>query len=246
MKSPVQPALLPTHFAHAVIGAPPWPPPVAGPDAVCWLCGGPTHGAGWRWADAVQPTFTNHTLARAPASQTLCQPCAYFASGDAYRQYAAAHPERGLKTGHATGWRSYSHLFSRDGHETPTRPRWRAVLLAPPDPPFLACISTSGQKHTIFKGRVSTSAAQCWVLLEEELLLVDTAAVRRVLATVEALLALGFRRDDIARGTYNPAQIHRAGLANWEPLERAMQQHRRRQGPIVPLACYVARREERA
>jgi len=99
---------------------------VAGSDARCWLCGGALREPGWRRQDAIQPTFTNHNLAQAPASQTVCQPCAYFASGDAWRAYAAAQPERGLKTGHATGWRSYSHLFSAAGHETPFRPRWRA------------------------------------------------------------------------------------------------------------------------
>lgn len=66
--------------AWELLGAPAWPPAAgkAGPAGPCWLCGSVVaEGEGWRLRDFLTPTFTNHTLAAAPASgQWHCQPIA--------------------------------------------------------------------------------------------------------------------------------------------------------------------------
>lgn len=60
----------------------------------CWLCGGDVGDAPWVRDAWLTPTFTNHTLAAAPWSDAICQACAYLGSGDAWREYCAAHPEK--------------------------------------------------------------------------------------------------------------------------------------------------------
>jgi len=62
--------------AWELLGAPGWPPAAgkAGPAGPCWLCGSMVaEGEGWRLKDFLTPTFTNHTLAAAPSSDTVCR-----------------------------------------------------------------------------------------------------------------------------------------------------------------------------
>ena len=120
------------------LGAPDWGPPEPkrgeryGQDARCWLCGELAGERPWPRDTWLTPTFTNHTLASAPWSGTICQPCAYLGSGDAWRAYCAAHPERGLKSVPPLGWNSYSHVFGEGLHVTPRRNEWRSMLIDAP------------------------------------------------------------------------------------------------------------------
>ncbi len=239
-----------THFAWAILGGAPFPPPEPqrgeryGPDARCWLCGGPTGGVGWPWKTAVAETFTNHTLAACPTSQTICQPCAAFASKDAWEAYAARRPELGLKTGHAMSWRCYSHLFaSPDRHECPTRRRWRDILLDPPEPPFLAVVATSGQKHLIFRGRIAENRDAFPVQVEERILWLEREEFVACLAAFEQLYNLGFSKDDILTGRYFPARMLAVGTRAWRAAEDALAPFRRWPA-LLTLTHFVAQRAE--
>lgn len=244
-----------TRFAWRCLGGEPWPPPVPkrgpqyGPDRTCWLCGGPTDGVGWPWQAIIAPTFTNHTLAKAPSSQSVCQPCAYFAGSESWYNHAAshnaAHPERPpLKAVQPLSWRSYPQLFTAGGVAHPTRAAWRAVLLAPPAPPFLALIPTSGQKHLIFRATVSYSVDDFVVLLEEESLWIHRATFAALLGTFEAMYALGFSKASILSGDYHPAQLLKVGTAVWRPLDVVLRQLRRQLPGLMRLAEQVAQRPQ--
>lgn len=235
-----------TRFAWRCLGSPSWPAPQPEPGGLCWLCGGETEGAAWRREDALSPSFTRVQLAAAPHSAIVCEPCAYFASGDAWRQYVAAHPERGLKAGHAVGWRSYSHLFTPDGHETPTRARWRALLLDPPAGPYLAVIALTGQKHLLYRGHVADSRTWIAVLVEEDGLYFPRDLFAQTLSVVEALLTLGCSRDEIANGQYSPGRVKPADVAQWKPLADAAAGVRRAAPAVLSLACWCAHRGERS
>lgn len=221
-----------------------YPPVTPDPGPVCWLCGGATGGVGWRQRDAIPPTYTNHTLAVVPSSTAVCQPCAAMGSKETWGRYVAAHPDAGLKTGHAMSWRCYSHLFAETGHECPTRSRWRAILLDPPVPPFLAIMALSGQKHLIFRGQVAHSRDWFAVQLEEQRVWIERRRFAACLNDVEIVLNLGFSRDGILTGRYHPAQLLKIGPAVWRPLEQAIARWRYTAPALLGLAVHVAQREE--
>jgi CRISPR type IV-associated protein Csf1 len=120
-------------------------------------------GEGWRLKDFLTPTFTNHTLAAAPSSDTVCQPCVYLGSGESWRAYCGAHPEMGLKAVHPLSWRSYSHVFAPGVHACPARAEWRRWLLEPPPPPFVFVLTETGKKHVIYRALASYDRDRYWL-----------------------------------------------------------------------------------
>ena len=236
----------PTRFAWQCLGDAPFPP--AGdfaPDDPCWLCGGPTEGVGWWREKWLTPTFTNHNLAAVLSSRAICQPCVAMASKTTWETYVAAHPEKGLKTGHAMSWRFYSHVFAAGLHDCPTRERWRQWLLEPPEPPFLFCVSTSGQKHLLFRCRIAGSRELYPVQFEDDLVMVRRDRFAGCLADVEDGLAAGLRRDDILTGRYNSRQALNAGLARWRDLEYRLDRWRRMEPGMLRLAHRFANKIEK-
>lgn len=221
-------------------------PPRYGLDAECWLCGGETDGGGWPRDAAIPETFTNHNKAARPASSTVCQPCAALARKATWEDYVAAHPDMGLKTGHAMSWRFYSHAAWDDHHECPQSPRWRDLLLDPPPPPFVYVMSTSGQKHLLFRSLIAHDRDLYPLRVEEDLVLVDRLRFADCLCAFEALLALGHSRDEVASGRYNSTRVLRAGLRAHADAEWAMRPWRDLEPAYVAICARVARREETA
>lgn len=242
----------PTQFAWRCLASDPAPHGLGGPylpdgdpatDPLCWLCGGETGGAGWPQPGTFPPTFTNHNLARVPTSRTVCGPCVAMASKATWEAYVAAHPAKGLKTGHAMSWRFYSHLFTPGAHECPTRARWRAILLSPPEPPFLAVISETGKKHLLFRGTVALSRSVFPIQFEEDRIWVHAPDFAECLSAFEALYQLGFSRESIISGHYPVGLIHKIGARAWRAAEFAFRPWRSREPSIVRLAAFCAARE---
>lgn len=234
-------------FAWECLGSPEWLPPAPkrgaerfGPDGDCWLCGGPTEGVGWPWRLAISPTFTNHTLAAAPWSQTVCQACVYMGSGEAWRAYCETRPDREWKAVPPLSWRSYSHVFWPGYHDCPKRGSWRALLLEPPEPPFLLVVAESGQKHIVYRAVVGRSREVFPVQVEEERVLVDRDEFRACVEAFEALLAMGFTRDEVVSGRYSQGRLARADRVLWRAAEAEMDQWRRRRPDYMRLAHMVA------
>ena len=206
------------------------------PPDPCWLCGGETLGIGWIREEWLPPTFTNHNLSAMLSSRAVCQACVALSSKSTWDAYVAAHPEKGLKTGYAMSWRFYSHVFVAGAHDCPTRSRWREWLLAPPAPPFLFCVATSGQKHLLFRCRVADSRDVFPVQFEEARLIVRRAEFADCLADFERGLAAGLRRNDLLTGTYNTRYALNAGLARWRSIECAIAKWRRSSPALLELA----------
>lgn len=248
-----------SQFAWACCDAGDYPPPVPkkgpryGPDAVCWLCGGATYGVGWPHKLGLADTFCSHNIAARLDSTTVCQACVATSASNGWLQYASRYPERGLWThfpakenGSARqfNWLYTSHLFRPGWHETPSRPRWREILVAPPEPPFLAIMALNGKKQILFRGRISQSRTAFWVQADETRVLVRPDEFAACLAAFEALYDAGFSKDSIVSGQYHSGQLAKTGLSVWRPLEQAIQPWRQRYPGYLLLAHHCAQRTQ--
>jgi hypothetical protein len=246
-----------TQFAWACCDAGNYPPPVPkkgsryGPDAACWLCGGPTDGVGWHHKLGLSGTFCSHNIAVRPDSQTVCQSCVATSASDGWLQYASRYPERNLWTHFPEkdggikrqfNWLYASHLFRVGHHESPSRPRWRELLIEPPEPPFLMILAISGKKQLIFRGRISQSRESFWVQADEMRVLVRPNEFAECLAAFEALYDAGFSKDSIVSGNYHSGQLAKTGLSIWRPLEEAIRPFRQRHPEYLLLAHHCGQR----
>lgn len=182
----------PCRFALSCLGAAGYEPPPQQRqptgEAVCRVCGGPTHGRGWR-ADALSANFADRDLLAAPDAQAICQPCLYFAVGETWQAHAGAHSELGIKVWSQASWRSYSHFLAPGRVEHPGPARWGELLDAPPSPPWLAIISTTAKRNLLFRGQVTRGVSHRAVLLETDLIWMTPEDWRGVRAAFEALMA---------------------------------------------------------
>lgn len=191
------------------------------PDEVCWLCGGKTEGRGLPVKKAILDTFTDRDMARQPASQSVCQGCAFCLS--------------------FLSLRNYSILATQDELRHPTRAEIRNVLLDPPGPPFVLCIATSGQKWLHFKGEVSYSQNNYPAQLEETRVYVDTVQLEQILLLVEDLYT-AFSKAEILSGKYSQNRIKKFGLARFQQVERQAAKFRGQR--LFDLGVFVAQKRE--
>ena len=195
------------------------------PDPACWLCGGEiTGGQGLPTKKAIRPTFTDHPYARGQGSGSVCAGCAFCLSARTLRNYSI------LATGSGGGVLQH-----------PARAEWRDALCNPPEPPFVACLAVSGQKHLFFKAPVNLDRDHFTVLLEEREIFVMPDRIKQAIEVVEALYA-HFTKNEIATGRYNQHRIRECGIARWERLEAAVESLRGR--PLFDLALFVAQKTE--
>lgn len=123
-----------------------------------------------------------------------------------------------------------------------TRVQMREWLINPPDPPFEICIAVSGQKHTLFLSEAAQSRDYFPVQLELEQVWVDRAELIESLQTFEALMGLGFVKDEIETGNYSTNRIMPV-MAQWLPLESKIKKYRG--SGLMRLMRHVAQRPEK-
>lgn len=194
-------------------------PPVEVDDARCWLCGGATQHRGQPVKRAVKETFTNVDMARFPPSKSVCPGCAFC---------LAQKPLR-----------NYSILATEDRLTHPTRPEIRALLLDPPEPPFVLCIAVSGQKHLHFRAQVAYDRDGFPVQMEETSVCVWRGTLREWLALIESLYAV-FSKEEIRTGRYGANRIRQFGLREFQKLEERLAPHRGTR--LFDLAVFVAQK----
>lgn len=238
----------PTQFCAAALGLELPPPKVAASGARCWLCGGDTAGVGWRQADAVAQTFTQHNCAALPDSDAVCRACVAFTRAETFQALVRARSlpiKITTKDGRPwvqAGWHCYSHLVTGAGsYEAPVPSRVRAILLDPPPPPFALGLNPSGQKHSLFRTRIASSREVFPVHFDERTFVVDRARFARLLDNVEHMGRLGFSRKQTITGRYHPESIRRAGLAVWRTGEAAVRPWRDGEPDLMALAAWTAR-----
>ena len=198
------------------------PAPLGEMAGTCWLCGCPTrHGHPRK--RVIKPTFTDGNRARAPWSDVVCEHCAWALS---YKSLL-----------------NYSILATKEGLLHPSRAEVREVLLNPPEPPFVLCAATSGQRWLHFKGAIAHSKARFGVRFEDVPVWVAPESFRALLESIEELYT-AFTKAEIESGNYQVHRILRFGMKRWEELIERVAPHRK-SGPFK-LALFVAQREEQA
>jgi len=191
------------------------------PDDYCWLCGGETEGKGLPVKKAILETFTDSDLARSPTSQSVCQGCAFCLS--------------------FTSLRNYTILATQDELKHPSRAEIRDVFLDPPEPPFVLCIATSGQKWLHFKSEIAYSRNGYPVQLEETRIYVDTEQMKDILMIVEDLYAV-FSKAEILSGNYSQNRIKKYGLGEFQKIEKQAAKYRGQR--LFELGVFVAQKRE--
>jgi len=191
-------------------------------DELCWLCGGNTNGKGTPKKKTIKPTFTDHSLARAPMSQSICEACTWALS------------ERSL--------RNYSIFATSKGLYHPSRPEIQKICLSPPEPPFLLTIAISGQKWLHFKTKINYNNI-CFAAAFEE---TPTTIIPMQFATItkytELLYNGGFTKDEILSGIYNNSRIMAYGISKFEEHETILR--RFRGSRQFELAVFLAQKRE--
>lgn len=212
---------------------------------ICWLCGGHIEdGTGWKIKKAILSTFTNHNQAKALTSSTVCFQCVTFSRVESWIKYVNSLETTSLKISKVTSWRSYSHVFSKHGHQCPTRKEWKDILLNPPDPPFLFVVAISGQKHLIFRSKISYNQNTFYVKFEDEDLVISKSEFTKCLVDFEAMYELGFSKISILKGDYNQAQIIKVGLNVWLEAENKIKIWRNSNQDIIRLVKFCAQKEK--
>jgi CRISPR type IV-associated protein Csf1 len=212
----------------------------------CCICGGEADRFGKPWArkHAINESYGPLNSFAEPGSPAVCGACAYFAVG---RTFADQVTRRGLtvKLWPQASWRSYSHLFSqRDGYVIGNKDAWRAFLANPPEPPFLAVLTTTGKKNILYRSTVAHSRDLFPVLVEEDVTWVERAVFQDVLKDFEAAYTSGFSKDSILSGDYSQAAVLALGIAAWRALEAPLAVHRAQRLPMLRLAHFVATRPQ--
>jgi len=212
----------------------------------CYLCGKP----------ATKPlklkdTFTNHSVARIPTSNKLCDRCDWSINLRCF--YFNPNKQKWGKLFS----RNWSWLFQGDkliapkiegthteGKDTleivtdlPTRIQLREWLLNPPEPPFTLAIAESGQKHILFLAQEAHNRDIFPVQFELDTLHLDRKKFTALVQNYEALMALDFSKSEIDSGDYRSDRLLKS-FEQWESLEKQIAFFRGSR--LFQLVSYVA------
>lgn len=242
---PVEGRCSPSLFAMKTLGHEVFEPDAKtawkGASHECCVCGvpGDVAGAPWNRARTLSDSFGPIDSFASPASPVVCGACVFFAVA---RTFQASVQERQLpiKMWPQASWRSYSHIFTAAGHEIGTKQAWRRFLLAPPEPPFVAVMSTAGTKNLVYRGKLGNDRELFPLRVEEDLVWVDRGQLAAVLADFERAYAAGLSKDSILSGVYSTSAVLKVGRALWHRLEAPLSNHRATRLPLMRLAWLIS------
>lgn len=219
----------------------------------CYLCGKPA-----TLPLQLKDSFTAHSACKVPTSSMMCDRCNAAINGEE-KQLWYWNEAKG-KWSPLWG-RSLSRLYQGDrllspiiqGEHTekgktfpvvsglPTRAQMRGWILNPPDPPFTIAIAESGQKHILPWAQEGLGRDYFPVQFELDSVWIDRSEFARVLASFEALMAMGFSKSDIVSGSYRSdllmkwITVYQDHDAEIEPL---------RGSRLLALLAHVAQKPE--
>lgn len=203
----------------------------------CWLCGQPCDGYGGVDAQStVADTWTNADWVESPRARWLCAPCA-LSIGQNLPWPGRDRPQR---------MQNYSHLVVGG--------RWHAmtksdqspavdVLLHPPSGPWFLGLTTTGQKHMIFRTPVNHGGNRWYVRFEEQVVSCDTRLFSWLLSEALALYEVGLTKEAILTGSPSPGMLVRPGaMEAWGARSIVLAPYIR--GAALALAVFLMRKNE--
>jgi hypothetical protein len=165
-------------------------------------------------------SFTNHSAAKSPYSDKLCDRC-YGAIAGNEKQLWYWNPN---KNAWSKVWgRGLSRLYQCDKLLCPiiegereglqivknlaTREQIRCWLLDPPQPPFTIAIAVTGQKHVLPFAIEGLDRERFPVQFETESIGVTRSEFAKLLNKYQELMALGFSKSEITSGHYRSDRV---------------------------------------
>lgn len=217
----------------------------------CYLCAYP---------DAPHPlklkdSFTTRSLCKATYSNQMCDRCYRLLEGD----YCQVEFNGKIIFSRNTSWLLvdprnlenpqnkpyFGDFVSIKGKQVrkliniPKRDEIREFLLNPPEPPFEVAIAESGQKHILYLANTAYSKESFPVGFEQDTVMITTEW-KRMLNSIESLLALKFTKTEIMSGDYRTDRLMKV-IKEYEIYEKTIAPCRKTRS--LSLACYVAKSE---
>lgn len=200
-----------------------FPPAPGCKDDKCWLCGGDTNGRGTPKKKTIKPTFTNHDIAKAPMSESICEACTWGLSNASLRNYSILATSKGL--------------------EHPSKIQIREYLTNPPEPPFVFTIAVSGQKWLHILAKINYSNKIFEVMYEQTPVKVNPEKFKTLIELIEELYNAGFTKDEILKGDYQAHKIQSFSIKRFEEIEWQLELDRGSR--LFELAVDLAKKEEK-
>lgn len=194
-------------------------------DPNCWLCGGFTDCNAWSFKEAIGNAFTDHPLAMATNSKSICDCCAALTSKDAWvaacekYNHSPYFPVKDDKKPFLSNWMFSSHVFSCGVWIRPDRKTARQILLSPPDGKFVITLAAIGKKHVIFRSTVNYDKTNFSAQLDENRITINRDIFNPALELFEYGYALGLSKESIVTGNYNHAMCMKIGIKEWKTFD---------------------------
>lgn len=156
---------------------------------LCYYCGG-SCGAEFPAKNHVKSSFSDTDIVQRPGSEFVCAGCVACLQEKADITLIDGEKRTGQKI------RNYSWIITQDSAKAATkshRERIQLTLVSPPDPPFVLCVSDSGQKHFLpHISRVCHSKRFVTCNLDGEIIVYEPAhLVLRYSLTMQICAVLG-------------------------------------------------------
>lgn len=189
---------------------------------VCRITGKQSVGVPFnKW---VRDTFTNHDLLH-PGDIISREALFCFdeASSIIQKKTGRDKPQR---------FRTYSHIVDAEWQwHCFTKADKATIVKMIIESPRLVCLTDSGQKHILFKNR-----PPMWQL-DDAHIVPDVPAFLHLHTNMQLLLALGFSQTEISTGNYYHPRILKAGILEWQALEKELIDHRGT--PLFDFAAWL-------
>jgi CRISPR type IV-associated protein Csf1 len=156
---------------------------------ICYYCGNSCSDL-YTTKEYVKKTFTNQNIVKSPSSKYICESCTIVFSDTLDELFINGELNHNKKL------RNYSWVFNSDfkmAYSKKHISKLREIILNLPDsltPPFVICLTDSGQKHLIFRSKVNWTKDEYFVTLEEENILVNPKELKKYIDTCIPLIAV--------------------------------------------------------
>lgn len=188
----------------------------------CYLCGEFTE-YGIPKKKLLPSTFNDHDKAKEINSDYVCDACSFMILTNPNRRQAIR-------------WFNY---VASDKLVICNRKQLRDVLLNPPEPPFVICITISQKKHLLWYLKTSYSRENFFVTMETETIQVNKSLIKEMIYFVENLYNKGITKDQILNNTIPYGKL---SIDEWKIAYEKIKEYKLHRQ--FELSIYVSQKED--